>query len=195
MVLSRSLRVGLGLFLAAGATITGLPGRLDSQFVQAVQFLDGSTAFIDPPQFVEASTTRSRVMQRTARQFFTIDLPETADEPLRTVQIVPQNFVSHIQPYRLEATEAYEGSRFSQGAALDIDEVIEDPETKTIEVTFDPPVSPGRSVTIILRPQHNPRIAGTYIFRIITLPDGDQPRPYTAGHARLRFTRPRRSDA
>ena len=152
---------------------------------QAVEFSDGSTAFITPPQFIEASSTSAEPGQRNSTQFFTVELAATADEPLSRLDIVPQTLISYIRPYRLEDTRAFEGTRFSRGDALTVAEVTEDEATKTVSIVFDPPVEPGRQVTVALRPQHTPRLSGIYIFRIITFPPGDQPRSHIAGHARI----------
>ncbi|MEO1591344.1 MAG: DUF2808 domain-containing protein, partial [Cyanobacteria bacterium J06632_22] len=131
------------------------------------------------------SSTAAQPGQRNSTQFFTVELAETADEPLYRVDIVPQNLVSHIRPYRLQDTRAFEGTRFSPGDELTVGAVTADADTKTISVVFDPPIEPGRQVTIALRPQHTPRLSGIYIFRIITFPPGDQPRSHIAGHGRI----------
>lgn len=180
------LKVTVGLSLMVGTV--AMVGTTDyglTRSAQAIEFLDGSTAFIHPPRFIEASNTRPFVSARNSTQFFTLDLPESADEPLQSVNIVPQNFINNLRAYQLEETRAFEGARFSQGAELALGDVTVDPDTKTITVTFDPPVPPGRLVTIALRPQHNPRASGIYIFRLIASPPGEQPRSHVAGHARI----------
>ena len=170
--------------LFAIATVTASSSGL-LLHAQAVEFLDGRTAFVTPPQFVEASSTSAAPGQRNSTQFFTVELAETADEPLQRLDIVPQTLVSYIRPYRLDDTYAFEGTRFSRGDALSVAETTADEVTKTISVIFDPPVEPGRQVTVALRPQHTPRLSGIYVFRVVTFPPGDQPQPHIAGHARI----------
>ncbi|MEL6247311.1 MAG: DUF2808 domain-containing protein [Cyanobacteria bacterium J06627_15] len=180
----RFYKVILQLTIAAVAS-AGITGQFKYPTAHAVEFSDGSTAFVTPPQFVEASSTSAEPGQRNSTQFFTIDLAETADEPLYRVDIIPQNLVSYIRPYRLQETQAFEGSRFNRGDELPLGEVTEEADTKTVSVIFDPPVEPGRRITVALRPQHTPRLSGIYIFRIVTFPPGERPRSHIAGHARI----------
>ena len=185
----RFFPAGLGFSLLLGTTaIITLPTNIGDALVEAVELADGMTAFLVPPQFVAASTSHSSASQRHATYFFTIDLPENAGEPLQKVVIAPQNLPRFLRSYRVQATRAFEGSRFSPGTDLSLGSVSEEPETKAVTVVFDQPVSPGRRITIALQPQHNPRSSGIYIFRITTFPSGENPQAYIAGHARISIT-------
>ena len=155
---------------------------------QAIKLGDGTTAFVRPPQFVNALTTNTSVMRRNATYFFTLDLPADADAPLHSVVIEPQNLIRYLKPYRLEQTVAFEEIPGNEQTTLELGNILVDEATKAITVEFDPPVAPGRLVTVGLRPQRNPRLDGTYVFRVTAVPEGDQPRPHIAGHGRLYFT-------
>ena len=172
----------LGLSLSTGATIVA------ALSAQAVELGDGTTAFIRPPQFLNAVTTNDSVMRRNATYFFTLDLPVDADAALQSVVIEPQNLTRYLQPYRLEQTVAFEEIPGSEQSDLRLGNISVDEDTKAVTVEFDPPVTPGRLVTVGLRPRRNPKLDGTYVFRVTAIPEGDQPQSYIAGHGRLYFT-------
>lgn len=75
---NRYLALGLAMSLVIGATATTTPITR----VQAIELANGTTAFVRPPQFIDAFTTQDRVMRRNATYFFTLDLPPDADAPL-----------------------------------------------------------------------------------------------------------------
>ncbi len=154
---------------------------------QAVELANGTTAFLQPPQFLDAFTTEDYVMRRNATYFFSLDLPTNADAPLQTVVIEPQNLTRHLTSYRLEETVAFAEIPGEEKSALGLGNVFINEDTKAVTVEFDPPVAPGRLVTIGLRPRRNPRLDGIYIFRITAIPEGDQPQSHIAGHGRLYF--------
>lgn len=174
--------LGLSLSLGTAAAIA-LPLN-----TQAVELGDGTTAFLQPPQFLNARTTNDFVMRRNATYFFTLDLPTDADAPLQTVVISPQNLTRHLQPYRLDQTVAFSGTPRDAQSELSLGNVAIDEDTKAVTVEFDPPVAPGQLVTIGLRPRRNPRLDGIYVFRVTAIPEGEQPRPHIAGHGRLYFS-------
>lgn len=173
----------LGLSLSVGAAAA----MALAQVAQAVELANGTTAFLRPPQFLNAVTTNDSVMRRNATYFFTLDLPDDADAPLQAVVIEPQNLTRYLQPYRLERTMAFEEAPGEVQSELGLGDVSVNEETKAITVEFNPPVAPGRLVTIGLRPQRTPRLDGIYVFRITAIPDGHQPQAHIAGHGRLYF--------
>ena len=165
-----------------------LVGAVTTLAAQAIELADGTTAFVRPPQFLNAFTTNDSVMRRNATYFFTLDLPADADATLQSVVIEPQNLTRYLQPYRLDQTVAFEELPGNEQSELGLGNILIDENTKAVTVEFDPPVAPGRLVTIGLRPQRNPKLDGTYVFRVTAIPEGDQPQSYVAGHGRLYFT-------
>ncbi|MBX2866098.1 MAG: DUF2808 domain-containing protein [Leptolyngbyaceae cyanobacterium MAG.088] len=180
------LAMGLGFSLSVGMLLP-LSKNLFTQTAHAVELSGGRTAFLKPPQFLDAFTTNDYVMRRRATYFFTLDLPADADAALQSVVIAPQNLTRYLAPYRLEQTTAFTGPPREPEAELTIDNVSIDENTQAVTIDFDPPVNPGNLVTIGLRPQRNPRLDGIYVFRITTIPVGDQPQAHIAGHGRLNF--------
>ena len=178
---TRYLAMALGASLCVG-TLANIPLS-----AHAIELANGTTAFVRPPQFLSAFTTNDSVMRRNATYFFTLDLPTDADAPLQSVVIAPQNLTRYLQPYRLEQTVAFEGTPGDVHSELGVGNVSIDEDTKAVTVNFDPPIAPGKLVTIGLRPRRNPRLDGIYVFRVIAVPVGDQPQTHIAGHGRLNF--------
>lgn len=181
---NRYLAIGLGLSLGLGMLV---PTTV-THTTQAIELANGTTAFVRPPQFLNAFTTNDAVMRRNATYFFTLDLPADADAPLQRVVIAPQNLTRYLKPYHLEETVAFEGTPGDTQGTLTISNAAIDDQTKAVTVEFAPPVAPGKLVTIGLRPQRNPRLDGIYVFRVTAIPEGNQPRAHIAGHGRLYFT-------
>ncbi|MEO1509288.1 MAG: DUF2808 domain-containing protein [Cyanobacteria bacterium J06633_23] len=177
----------LAMALGASLTIGAIANSLLPPTARAIELANGTTAFVRPPQFLSAFTTNDSVMRRNATYFFTLELPADADAPLQSVVIAPQNLTRYLQPYRLEKTVAFSGTPGDSENALGVGSVSIDEDTKAITVDFEPPVAPGQLVTVGLRPQRNPRLDGTYVFRVIAVPEGDQPQTHIAGHGRLNF--------
>ena len=181
------LAMGLGFSLSLG-TLLPCANRLGPQTAHAVELRGGRTAFLKPPQFLDAFTTNDHVMRRHATYFFILDLPTDADAPLQSVVIAPQNLTRYLRPYRLDDTMAFTGTPGNPEQPLGIGNVSVDEDNLSITVEFEPPVMPGNVVTIGLRPQRNPRLDGIYIFRVTAIPAGNQPQAHIAGHGRLHFT-------
>ncbi|MBE9066685.1 DUF2808 domain-containing protein [Leptolyngbya cf. ectocarpi LEGE 11479] len=177
--------IAMGVALSIG-TVTAIAPTL-TPTAQAIELADGTTAFVRPPQFLNAYTTRNNVMRRNATYFFTLDLPADADASLQRVVIAPQNLTRYLQPYHIEKTMVFEGTPGDMQRELGVGNVSMDEETRAVTVELDPPVTPGSVVTIGLRPRRNPRLGGVYVFRVTAVPEGDQPQSHIAGHGRLNF--------
>ena len=92
----------LGTAIAVGL---GLGGVVPST-VQAVQLGDGSVAFVQPPDLLEATTTFDSVSVWGATYYFTIAIPKAASEPLQRVTINQKEGGDNIR-YRLDDTRAF----------------------------------------------------------------------------------------
>jgi hypothetical protein len=151
----------------------------------AVQLQDGKTYFVSPPQLQDFVTTERRILA-SASYFLTLTLPEDAGEPLQKVTITQKDGSTRSRQIRIENSQAFEGTRRDRGADLPIQATNFDAETQTVEVVFDPPVTPGRTVTIELEPDRNPRRDGIYLFGITAFPPGDSEGQFL-GYGRLHF--------
>ncbi|MBW4617915.1 MAG: DUF2808 domain-containing protein [Cyanosarcina radialis HA8281-LM2] len=144
----------------------------------------GRVSFAKSPRLVTAAASSNRAYEWGATYYFTVSIPETAGVPLQQVAI------SQIEgdkiKYRLEETHAFEGRHRDRGAKLNLGQVALDKETQTVLVTFDPPVPPGKTVTIGLNPTRNPSDI-ICLFRVKVFPAGEQVQPLDLGVGRLHF--------
>lgn len=182
--------LGRALFLSAACLTFGPIGLLPLSHTvpaAAVGLPDGTVAFVSPPQLTAASATRNGASERNATYYLTLDLPAEASVGLQSLTIRLAEGREPLLRFKLDATTAFEGTRSDRGATLPLAGVTEDLESQTVTVQFDPAVSPGRTLTLALRPNRNPRVGGVYLFEVTAYPAGEQVRPYFAGYARLQF--------
>lgn len=161
-------------------------GGVTAQMTQAVQLRDGTVSFVQPPDLVEATTTFKGVNEWGATYYFTLNVPENAGEPLQRVTITQQEGTSDIR-FDLEDSRAFVGTRHRKGTRLTLGQVTRDSKTQTVSVTFDPPVPPGKTVTIGLRPVKNPMFSGIYLFGVKAFPQGEKAYGQFLGFGRLHF--------
>ncbi|WP_245915983.1 DUF2808 domain-containing protein [Merismopedia glauca] len=136
------------------------------------------------PRLLGAATTFNRAYTPGATYYFNVSIPENAEGSLK--QITLTQVEGEDIKYRLDETEAFEGTHRDRGADLKPIEVANNPETRTISVTFSSPVPPGKTVTIGLSPTHNP-MDGVYLFKVKVFPEGDNPQALELGVGRLHF--------
>ncbi len=175
----------LGILLCSAAT-----WELQSQSLNAVQLADGTVYFTQPPSLVKAITT-FRNPGVPATYYFTLDLPATAGEPLQRVTFKQQQGSEDIG-FNLKHSEAEAEAPSQPRQKLNLGEVTSDPKSHTVSVTFDPPVSPGRTIIIGLHPVGNPLFGGVYLFGVIAFPVGEKVHGQFLGYGRLQFSIPSR---
>ena len=154
--------------------------------VQAGQFNNGKTFFDRSPLLLDASTTFNEVWVWAAKYYFTIFLPENAGERLKQIVFQQKTSIEMIDFYP-EQTIAFIGTRDKRGEALKIQQSQWNPETNSLTVTFDPPVPPGTTITVGLKPFRNPSVSGTYLFGVTVFPEGAIATPMYLGVGRLNF--------
>jgi hypothetical protein len=137
---------------------------------QSIQ-VRGANYFVSPPRLVGASTTQNSVYAWSVTYYFTLDVPENAGEPLQKVTIAQNEGFDRVR-FDLKHTEAVEGDRRSN-TKLGLGEVTQDDKTKAITVSFNPPVAPGKRVTIALEPYQNPSTGGVYLYGVTAFPPGE----------------------
>ena len=125
--------------------------------------------------------------------YFTLSLPETADEPLQKITINLRRGADDID-YRLDKTIAAVGQARKRTEEIAIESTTFDPETETITVIFARPIAPGTTFTVGLRPNKNPDFGGTYLFGVTAFPAGEKSQGIYLGAARLQFDDPGDSD-
>lgn len=174
----------LSILLSTTLILTGISG-ITPRVAQAVRLRDGTVYFVQPPSLVNATTTFNSVNTWGATYYFTINVPANADEPLQRVTIKQRDGSSNIR-YRLNDSFAFEGTRDRRGTQLTLGEVTRG-DSRTVEVMFDPPVAPGRTITIGLRPVRNPLFSGVYLFGVTAFPPGEKAHGQFLGFGRFHF--------
>jgi hypothetical protein len=174
-------------------TLLGV-GAGSHQIAQAVRLSDGKVYFVQPPSLVGASATQIQTTVSGSIYYFTLTVPANAGEPLGQVAIAERDSGTAVRDisYRLDRTQAFSGSRHDRGSELPVKQTTFDPQTQTTTVVFDPPVSPGTTVTIALRPHRNPIMDGWYLFGVTAYPAGDNPYGQFLGYGRIQFVSPSR---
>lgn len=167
------------------STFFFVSAALPHSVADAVRRSDGTISFAQPPFLVAAVTTDQDTDSGSAKYYFTIDLPTTASEPLQRVTIAQTEGTQRIR-FEQKQTFAFEGTRARRGPKLALQPTKIDRE-HVITVTFDPPVLPGKTVTIGLRPVINPRYDGVYLFGVTAFPAGEQTTGQFLGFGRLQF--------
>ncbi|HAX76019.1 MAG TPA: hypothetical protein DCY88_09325 [Cyanobacteria bacterium UBA11372] len=153
---------------------------------QAIRLADGTTYFANPPRLMTATTTQKGANSPGARYYFTLTIPENAGEPLQKVAIAQQQNTASPR-FDLNRTDAFEGTRNRPSARLSLKQVAIDPQTRGIKVIFDPPVPPGKTVTIRLYATRNPNVGGVYLYGVTAFPTGEKPHAQFLGFGRIQI--------
>lgn len=154
--------------------------------VSAVQLRDGKIHFDYPPSFLGATTPHKGAGFWNAIYYFTIELPENAGEPLQRVTISQTEGLERLR-FNPEKTFAFEGSPRQKGEEITDFQAEFDRQTRTVSVVFDPPLLPGKIVTLGLKPVRNPIQGGIYLFGVSAFPAGEAVQEQFLGYGRLHF--------
>ncbi|MDJ0552896.1 MAG: DUF2808 domain-containing protein [Microcoleaceae cyanobacterium MO_207.B10] len=152
----------------------------------AIELQDGTVYFAEPPRLVKAVTTRSETYVWSATYYFTLSLSPDAGVPLERVSITKTEGGGKIR-YNPDQTIAFEGTHRDKGQKLTVGEVAIAEDADTVSVTFNPPLAPGQTVTIGLRPVRTPKYGGIYLFGVTAFPAGEKSHGHFLGYGRLHF--------
>ncbi len=172
------------LFGTALAAIVGITGYSTNS--KAVQLRDGTFYFTQPPRLVEAATTYNDVSIWGATYYFTLSVPSNAGEPLQRITINQREGIDNIR-YRLKDSYVFEGTRRNQGQKLALQDITASGKTRTVSLILNPPVPPGRNITIAMKPVQNPTVSGVYLFGVTAYPAGEKSYGQFLGYGRLQF--------
>lgn len=160
---------------------------LSQPLVQAVRSGNGTVTFAEPPLLVAAKTPYLETSATDTTYYFTLDLPANAGEPLQKVTFLQTEGSQPIK-FDLKNNRAFEGTQEHKGSKLTLKPPIQgDRSSQKITVIFDPPVAPGKTVTIALRTIRNPLYDGIYLFGVTAFPAGEQATGQFIGYGRLHF--------
>lgn len=152
----------------------------------AIQLDNGTVYFDKAPDLVSVTSPYKGIDTPGTTYFFTISLPPNAGEPLQRVTISQIEGIEDIQ-FELKETYAFEGKGWQGDRKVTLKEVTRDKEKPAIAVIFDPPVPPGKTVTIALRAVRNPFTSGVYLFGVTAFPAGEKAYGLYLGVGRLQF--------
>lgn len=153
---------------------------------QAMELGNGTTIFNQSPRLVNTVTTLSGIRARGAKYYFTIELGKDVGEPLKQLTL-QQHQEPEIINYYLDETFAFEGEPINRGKSLTITRTKQNLDNNVITLIFDPPIAPGTTFTIGLKPQRNPESGGVYQFSVTAYPTGEKPQGLYLGLGRLHF--------
>jgi len=148
--------------------------------------LDGTVFFEAAPRLENAKTTFNRGRMRGATYYFTLTLPSQAGEPLGKIIIDQKSGLDEIS-LLLEKTVAFIGTPNDRQEMVSLADVLQSEDQREITVVFEPPISPGNTVTIGLKPRKNPKFDGTYLFGVTVFPAGEKSQELYLGVRRLQF--------
>lgn len=151
---------------------------------QGIQLADGTVYFAQPPRLLKATTTFNSARAWGATYYFKLQVPNDAGEPLQQLTIRQREGFDRVR-FNLRKTQAFESSDRKQKFTLG--EVKQDKRNRTVSMIFNPPISAGKTVTVGLRPYHNPDIAGVYLFGVTAFPAGEKSHGQFLGFGRLHF--------
>lgn len=184
---SRLLRPKRRFWLGFNSILIGtLLSLLVDSSVYSVQLSDG-TIFFNRAPVLDRTDLSSRVADVPNPSYrFTVILPENAGESLQKVEFeqVESAEVIRFDPSRVQAT-VKRGDR---------------PKVTLTQVegiwtaTFEPPIEPGKTVTIALPAKRNPGVSGTYFVGVTAFPVGEKAHGQFLGFGRFRIQESRRDD-
>jgi hypothetical protein len=153
---------------------------------QAIQLQDGTVYFAQPPRLLKTTTTYNTVGVWGATYYFTLSLPENAGEPLQKVTINQHQGVDNIQ-FDLKNSVVFTKSSDSKQEKLEPKDTNSDHKKRSVTLIFDPPISPGKTITIGIKPFQNPLVDGVYLFGVTAFPLGEKSHGQFLGYGRLTF--------
>lgn len=180
MICNRKLGLGMLTVLLLGGILAPATDALVGR--------DGTVYFAQVPRLTRASTTRKRSNSPGSTLKFTVTVPADAGEPLSQISLTQDQNVEalRISPDRITVAS---GERWTmETPKLPTQALVPPPrERQPIQVIFDPPLPPGNTVTLGLRPSRTPRSPGVYQFGVIAQPAGEKPFDYFLGYGRITF--------
>lgn len=174
--------ISLPIFLSlkAGAVQPATGRDAPPLLISAIELENSPTLFSYPLDVVDVRVPNNFQYRRTDYRF-TIDIPEAVEKPLQTVTFSQIEGADYPR-FSERRSRAYESGDRDQ--PLDIS-VNDDWDNRTVTVTFDPPVAPGRQITVALNAQ-NPR-DGVYIYEVTAAPPDTEGAGQRIGIERLNF--------
>jgi Protein of unknown function (DUF2808) len=147
--------------------------------------IGGRGYFDHSPHLVR--TAASNVLAHSPSAYeFTIQVPSDAGAALQTLKIVQEQNLDRVS-FDPTQSRAFLGDHTARGQSVSLAAIGgEQPKNKSeTTVTFNPPIQPGQTVTVVLDATSNPWNGGVYLFGVTAYPEGDQSSGLFLGYGRI----------
>lgn len=155
--------------------------------ILALDLKQGQTFFLKSPTLIR-SATNFMGPSALASYHFTIQVPQNAGQPLKTVTIVQQKNIEQIAFFP-KRSRAFLGKSFNGGASVAVEGELIDNDKDGVKVIFDEAIAPGNTVTVVLRAK-NPLYGGIYQFGVTAFAQGNDNQGLYLGVGRIHFSTP-----
>jgi hypothetical protein len=172
-----STAIALGIFLSGTSVIMPAVAR---------ELPNGQSIFDRSPRLVRSAVNFEAPGVPRPTYQFTISVPEDAGAPLKAVTIAQAENAQKID-FKVDRSSAFIGNSFAGGPAVSLASIGGEQPAKSNEVTiaFEPPVAPGKTVTVALTAARNPFPGGIYLFGVTAFPPGENSSGLFLGYGRL----------
>jgi hypothetical protein len=179
--------VKIANFVMLGAIAIGLPGAVFPAPAHADgEMGNGRSVFIHSPHLSRSAVSTSAIHARATYEF-TVQVPANAGAPLQALRIVQEPNLETI-PFDLTQNRAFEGDSFAGGPNLPLAAIggaMPPSQANEITVVFDPPVAPGKTVTVTLESPRTPALSNVYLFGVTAYPTGYNSPGLFLGYGRI----------
>ncbi|MDZ8184470.1 MAG: DUF2808 domain-containing protein [Nostoc sp. ChiSLP02] len=166
------------LLLSAGLSLLSVSGTY-------------AVVLAQPGRLLSATTTSNEIRAWEATYYFTLTVPASATDALQQVALTQ---IQGSEDISFDAKESFAfernvdgGNSSRRGEKLGITLANSENQSRTVIVTFNEPVAPGKTITIGLKPYRNPSYDGMYQFQVRTISTGKSTHNPIIGTARLQF--------
>lgn len=145
----------------------------------------GKAFFSQGPRLIRSAATFKSRSNTAAKYQFTIRVPENAGQALGAVRIQQKENINTVV-FNQNKSSAFDGDSFAGGPAVSLAAIGGgDFEPGEATVVFDPPIDPGNTVTVSLKPKRNPSRGGVYLFGVTAYPAGENSQGMYLGSGRI----------
>jgi Protein of unknown function (DUF2808) len=149
----------------------------------AIQIGDGTVFFARPPILDRAQASNRNTNVPGVVYSFTIEMPNNAGEPLHKLVFEQANGAESFR-FDLNNVLAFSGRSRSSGKRQP---ATLQQEFDRLVMTFNPPILPGKTITVALPVIRNPSLSGTYFIGVTAIPQGEKVEEQFIGFGRFRI--------
>lgn len=144
----------------------------------------GQGFFRRSPRLIRSAATFRNRNNTAAKYQFTIEVPEDAGAALGAVKIQQKENVDTVV-FNQNKNTAFVGDSLAGGPALSLAAIGGASQPGEATIVFNPPVEPGNTITVSVKPKRNPFTGGIYLFGITAYPAGESSQGMYLGSGRI----------